>query len=460
MPDPRPTSATRLGRLSDWCMRQWAYVSSGIWSDPRKNWWLNVLRTVNLSVRSFLNRDIQSQACAMTYRTMLAIVPAMALLIAIGRGFGFQSLLQDELFHLLPAQRQAIGYVLGFVDSYLNQASEGIFVGVGIVFLIYTLISLLGNVEDTFNLIWGQKRGRSLWRKVSDYTAVLLILPVLMICASGLNLLLSSTLDAVFNFSFMTPVISAIAEGGSWLMTWLFFTAAYMMIPYAKVRFVNAFISGAIAGTGFLVLQWLFVTGTLYVTRYNAIYGSFAFLPLMLLWVQLVWMIILAGAVVCYSSQNVFAFSFDHEVSTISPAYRSKIMLAIASVLAHRFTQGTPAVSAHELIDSYGLPARLVTAVTDRLCEAGIVSRVVVAEGEANAFQLAVEPSKFSVAMLYKKNYNLGASDFVPGFSENFPGVDKAYASLTQALREVGSDVLLCDLPILQPIQTEPLTNR
>ncbi len=259
-------------RVSGWVISRWDYVSGGVWSDPRQKWWISVLRTANLSVRSFMNRDIQTQACAMTFRTMLAVVPALALIVAIGRGFGFQEVLQQELFQFFPAQRTAIRYMLEFVDSYLSQASEGIFVGVGIVFLLYTLISLLMNVEDTFNLIWGQKNGRSLWRKLSDYTAVLLILPVLMICASGLNLMISSTIESFFHFSFMTPIISAVFEGASWIMTWLFFAAAYLMIPNAKVKFGNAIIAGVLAGTGFLILQWLFVTGTLYVTKYNAIY--------------------------------------------------------------------------------------------------------------------------------------------------------------------------------------------
>lgn len=317
MNDTDTKKESRISRLVAKSKRIAAYMTTGLWSDPRRDWRINVLRTLNLSVNSFLNRDIQTQACAMTYRTMLAVVPALALVLAIGRGFGMQDALQEELFKLFPAQRVAIAYGINFVDKYLSQASEGIFVGVGIVFLLWTLISLLGNVEDSFNYIWGQKSGRSIWRKITDYTAMLLILPVLMLCASGISLLLSSTLRAVFDFDFMTPVISWLLEGLQFIMTILFFTAAYILIPNTKVKFKNAFISGTIAGTAFLILQWLFVTGTLYVTRYNAIYGSFAFIPLFLLWMQLAWVICLAGAVICYSSQNVFAFSLDREDAII-----------------------------------------------------------------------------------------------------------------------------------------------
>ena len=457
----KDTKESGIGRFTGRVMSAWQYVSAGVWSDPRRNWWIKILRTLNLSVQSFLNRDIQSQACAMTYRTMLAVVPALALLLAIGRGFGFQDMLQEELYKLLPAQRQAIGYLLNFVDSYLSQASEGLFVGIGIVFLIYTLISLLGNVEDTFNLIWGQKESRSIWRKISDYTAMLLILPVLMICMSGINLLLSSTLNSIFDFSFMTPVISWILEAASWLMTWLFFTAIYALVPYAKVKFVNAFVSGAIAGTGFLVLQWLFVTGTLYVARYNAIYGSFAFLPLLLLWLQLVWVIVLAGAVICYSSQNVFAFNLDNQVSNISSDYRSKVTIAIAAVFVHRFIKRSGPATARDLMELSDLPARLVTDLTDKLCRAGVLSRVMM-EGrkDETGYQLAVEPSTMTVGSLFRIVYGLGATDFIPDFDKNFPGVNAAYARIEQQLRNLSDSIPLSQLEIAEKSKTVNPANQ
>ena len=440
--DPKPTITQRAQAL-------FTYLSSGIWSDPRRTWWMNALRTLNLSVNSFLNRDIQTQACAMTYRTMLAVVPALALLIAIGRGFGIQNVIQEELFKLFPAQRLAIQYSTGFVERYLEQASEGVFVGVGIVFLLYTLISLLSNVEDTFNYIWGQKEGRTIWRKLSDYTATMLILPVLMICASGMNLLLSSTLNSIFHFQFMTPVISVMLELASWVMMWLFFTAAYMLIPNTKVNFKNAFVSGIFAGTGFMILQWLFVTGTLYVTKYNAIYGSFAFLPLLLLWLQLVWVITLAGAVICYSSQNVFAFNLEREVNAISSQYHAKVTLAIISIITTRFVNGEQVATAHDFLDYYDLPARLVTSITDRLCAVGIINRVLVENHkDLYGFQLAVDPATFTIESLTQTLYTEGIDDFIPKFEERFPGVLPVFDQLEGVFRNASKEMLIKDIKI------------
>ena len=443
------TIAERFNHITAWVIRQWKYCSGGVWNDTGRGWRTTTVKTLNLSVRSFLDGDLQTQACAMTYRTLLAIVPALALLFAIGRGFGFQNLLQDELYSYFPAQHEVIHQCLGFVDSYLSQASEGVFVGVGLVFLLWTLISLLGNVEDVFNTIWGVKQGRSIWRKITDYTSMLLILPVLMICSGGLSVLISTTLNSIFHFSFMTPIISMILDGASWLLTFLFFTAAYMLIPNAKVKFKNAFIAGVFAGIGFRLLQWIFVTGQMYVAKYNAIYGSFSFLPLMLIWMQLAWVVTMAGMVICYSSQNIFSFSMEREVSTISVRYRSKIIMAISAVAVKRFVAGLRPLSAHELMDYYELPARLVTEITDRLCAAGVLSRVVIDDKkEIYGFQPALDPAVMTAGEVAARLEALGTRSFIPEFELNFPGVGPAMQKISDALADVASEVRLTDIDI------------
>ena len=442
--------ASFIARLVEKGSRIWEYWSCGVWSDTNRGKRTEIIRTISLSVKSFLNSDIQSQACAMTYRTMLAVVPALALLLAIGRGFGFQTILQDELMTLFPAQRQAIAYALNFVDSYMKQSSsEGAFVGIGIVFLLWTLISLVSNVEDTFNLIWGVKDGRSFWRKITDYTAMFLILPVLMICASGINLMLSSTMEMIFKIEFLTPLVSVGLELASAVFTWAFFAAVYMLIPNTTVRFKNALIAGIIAGTGFMILQWLFVTGTLYVTRYNAIYGSMAFLPLLLLWMQLAWVICLSGAVICYSSQNIFQFSFNPEVDTMSSGYRSKVIIAIATVVTHRFSAQLPPITNHGLIEAYGLPSRLVSDITARLCDAGIFVRVVVDDKkEVYGYQLAVPPDDMTVGFVWRKLEQNGSRDFIPDFDSYFPGVIGAFEKINALLADTTMKMPLADIKI------------
>lgn len=435
------------------------YCSEGVWSDMRPKFYVNLVKTLNITVKSFLSTDIQTQACAMTYRTLLAIVPALAMVFAIGRGFGFQNLLQDELYHLFPGQREAITHSLAFVDSYLNQASEGLFVGVGLVFLIYTVISLVISVEDTFNLIWNVRQGRSFWRKITDYTAMLLILPVLMICGGGLSAALNTTLQNYFHFSFVTPIIEAMFEVGSFLFSCLFFAAMFMMIPNTKVKFKNACIAGLLTGTGFTILQWLFVTGQLYVARYNAIYGSFSFLPLLLIWLQLTWVIIMSGALICYASQNIFQFAFSEKIGKISRDYLEKVTIAIACAIIRKFIDKKTPITGYDLTTTYGIPSSLVAHVVARLCEAGIVSRVVIdGKEELFGYQPAIPPEDITVNYLRNQLNTLGYRNFIPGFNANFPGVIKTIDEINGVIYNSTKDIRLMDIHIKE--MHEPIIHK
>lgn len=444
--------AKKIASLRTGIQRLWHYCTVGVWSERRVTFTVKLVKTVNLSVRSFMSSDIQSQACAMTYRTVLAIVPALAMLFALARGFGFQEVIEGEVYSIFHAQREAVSRMLSFVDSYLSQTAEGVFVGVGLLFLLWTLISLVSSVEDSFNSIWGVKVGRSIWRKVTDYTAMLLILPVLMICAAGLNMLMSSTIDSIFHFKFLTPLVSAAMEGASWAFTWLFFTAVYMLIPNVKVRFANAFIAGAVAGTGFLVLQWIFVSGQMYVAKYNAIYGSVAFIPLMLIWLQLVWVIILSGAVLCYASQNIYEFDFKEDVDRISLRYREKVIMAVATVIVKRFAMSSPPPTINDIIRDYRLPSRLVADSVEALLSAGIVSRVVIdVKDEIYGFQPAMAVDKISVALMRDRLEAIGRHGFIPAFNTTFPGVVEVYSQMVGKLNQFTDDILLADLDIMIP---------
>jgi len=421
-------------RLVDKVMKSYDYIMGGVWSDTRGSWKVNIMKTLSLTVKSFFNADLQTRAAALTYQTVLTIVPALALLFAIGRGFGFQNLLKSQLFSYMPAQRSAWEQALEFVDSYLAQASEGLFVGIGIPFLLWTLISLVSKVEECFNKIWGIPRGRSLWRKITDYTAIFLILPVLMICSSGITVFMSSTLQATLPFDFMSPVIGWLLDGASLVLTWLFFAGAYMLIPNTKVYFKNAFIAGILAGSSFLILQWLFVSGQIYVTKYNAIYGSFSLLPLLLIWLQLVWLITLAGALVCYSSQNIFQFSFSNEIADISKDYSWRITMAVLSAVVTRFVREQKPLSDRDLANTYGLPLTLVTDSANLLVACGLLQRVVIGKS-TDVFGLAPakDPMAITVGQAIKTINEHGNSGFIPDFDRRFGSVndmiDKVEAS-------------------------------
>lgn len=444
--EPRPT---RWARLVQRATKFYQYCAYGVWEDTSNTFRVDVIKTLNITIKSFMSADVQSQACAMTYRTLLALVPALALLLAIGRGFGLQEFISQELYSIFPSQRQAIEHALKFVESYLNQASEGVFVGVGIVFLLYTIINLISNTEGVFNIIWNVRTGRSIWRQITDYTAMMLILPVFLICGGGLSVLLSSSLQKFFHFQFMSPLISVMFEIGSFLFCCLFFTGAFMMIPNTKVKLKYALISGFLTGVGFEVLQWLFISGQLYVAKYNAIYGSFSFLPLLLIWMQLVWVITLCGALICYASQNIIHYSFSDQIKDINRDYYEKIAVAVCAVVVQNFVQRNPPIPVYEIVRNYGLPSRLVADIIDRMCKAGILVRVITDPKHMfYGFQPAVPSELITISYLRTKLYNMGTSDFIPSFQRDFAGIIKIIDDINAKLTKETDDIRLQDLEI------------
>lgn len=449
----KPSNITaRLTRLLVKGRRLYVYCTKEVWSDPRNTLFVRGVKILNLSARSFMNSDLQMRACAMTYRLILALVPALALLFAIGRGFGFQNLLQSQLFSYFPAQRQSLEAAFGFVDSYLAQSSEGLFVGVGIGFLLYTLISLISDVENTFNAIWGVRSGRTIWRKITDYTAICLILPILMICSGGITVVVSTALHRILPFEFMTPLITFMLDFASLVLVWLFFTGAYMLIPNTHVKFKNAFPAGILAGTAFMILQWLFVTGQMYVTRYNAIYGSFAFLPLLMIWLQLVWVITLSGAVICYSAQNFVLFSFGDEVASISIDYRRRILLAVCAVTVNRFDNKLKPLTADSISKLYNLPVTLVHESADTLVNAGVLMRVSLGGKEdVSGLAPAYSTDHMTVAAVINAVDHYGSDDFINTFKREFTSVNEMYDRMDAAFDKVGDDTLVRDLAIPQP---------
>lgn len=427
----------------------WRYVSEGVWSDTRQTWKVNAVKTINLSVRSFLDSDLQYRASALTYNTLLAIVPALAMLFAIGRGFGFQNLLQSQLKNLLPSQTHALETALGFVDSYLAETSQGLFVGVGLVVLLWTLISLMSNIEDSLNLIWGVTRSRTFGRKIIDYTAILFLLPILIICSSGLSVFMSTMMVDQFHLRFFTPAIKTMLDIAPFVLVWLSFTGLYLLFPNTKVKLKNAVMSGIFAGTAFQILQYLFVSGQLYVSKYNAIYGSFAFLPLLLVWLQLTWTITLAGAVLCYSSQNIFQFSFTNDISSMSLNYKHKVAVAIITVIVKRFEAQMSPLTSTDFAAIYHMPSRLVSTLINEMTEAGLLSTVITGnDTEEHSYQPAMDINMMTLGYVFNKLNTYGSHNFIPGFNSDFKELTPLYDDMIQKAIDSGNETLIKDIPL------------
>ena len=428
-------------------MQNITYCINGVWNDKRALLSVKIVKIINLSVRSFLDRDLQLRSCALTYNTVLAVIPALAMLFAIARGFGFQNLMQSELLRYFPAQRQALETALTYVDNYLAQASQGIFIGIGLIFLLWTLVSLMSNVEDTFNHVWRISAKRSLQRKFTDYTALFLLLPVLMVCSAGITIFLSDAVQSVFKGHSVTPMMHRLLAMTPTVISWLIFTAAYYLIPNTKVNLKGALFAGVLCGTLFQGVQWLFVTGQVYVSKYNAIYGSFAFLPLVLVWMQLSWLITLAGVLLTYAWQNFDLFAYNDKVKGISQTYADNMAIAILALAAKKFKHHEPALTRSTLINEYDIPSPLADTLLDRLCNAGLLSAISRNSSEDDkAFQPAFDPDELTVYTSINALADQGDSNFILKADKRFAKLLAQIDTMKKKQQDAVDDVPLLEL--------------
>ena len=410
------------GKAVAWGRGAVDFAWSGVWRTHRRNCWISTLKVVNLSIRSFLDKSLQSKSMALTYSTVLAIVPALALLFAISRGFGFQNLMETTIYSYFPSQSHAINTAMGFVDSYLKEAKQGVFVGIGILMLLWTLISLLSNIEEAFNQIWDVKQQRSFYRKFTDYTAICLLVPIIMLCQSGVSIFLSSTISD--HVSILTPLWSVVLDCMPIFLAIVAFTLSFLLIPNTKVQLKYALLAGTICGIAFTVLQLLFVNGQIYVSKYNAIYGSFAFLPLLLIWLQLSWLILLFGCMLCYSAQNVLDFNYTDTHENISTQYFRTVAIVIMAIVMRRQKLGKSPLSMTQIAADYSIPIRMVTTICGKLHDARLVYYV--NEGyDKEGVAPAVDISTFTLGEFLRRVDTQGRSRFIPDFDRRYSALMK-----------------------------------
>ncbi len=440
------------------------YVTQGVWESGKDTVGVRLIKTGNLAVKSFMDRGLQLRSMSLTYSTVLAIVPTLALLLAIARGFGLQDLMTTSLYAYFPSQTKALTTAMNFVDSYLKQASSGVFVGVGIVFLLWTVISLLSSIEDAFNTIWDIKRDRNLYQKLTDYIAICLLVPILIICSSGISIFFATTLEDQLHIPFLTPVINTLLELAPLVLVWMAFSISFWLIPNTKVSLKYAMITGAVCAIAFQILQMLFFSGQLYVSKYNAIYGSFAFLPLLLIWLQLSWLILLSGCVLTYSLQNIFTFDFLGDYTTISADYFHKMEVITMGVVVKNFVNKEDPKSIVEISTSYDIPIRIANKIQERLVKAKMVYLVDLSgipghsKGDLGLTP-AVDSNTLTVSELLRRLDQEGNSNFIPRFEELY---GPALVKLDQIIKEaypLGENVLIKDIQLPDPDKPKKATE-
>ena len=397
----------------------WKFLTYDIWritenEVTKKTYFLyNIIKAILLSIYRFNSNRIVSRASALTYSTLLALVPILAILFAVSRGFGFSNLAESFLRKNFMGDPQVVETVLNLVDSYLQHTQSGVFIGVGLVMLLWTVINLISNIESAFNQIWEVKEGRSVYRKITDYFSMLLLMPILVVVSGGLSIFVSAILVNFQEFILWGSLSKFIIHLIPFILTWLMFTGLYIFMPNTRIEFKHAFVSGVVAGTLYQIFQYLYINSQIWVSSYNAVYGSFAALPLLLLWIQISWMICLFGAELTHAKQNIHHFSFSGDADKISRRYRRFLFVLVMSLIVKRFMNSQSPYTADEISDESKIPTRLTSQILYELKEVGLISEVVKDKKLENvAYQPALDINQISVAVLFERLDTYGSENF------------------------------------------------
>ena len=449
--DETPGLFTRINlKVKNWIQ----FISYDIWRlnpenlSNKRNFFYNVIKTLILTIRNVQDENLSTGSASLTYRTVLSIVPILAILFAVARGFGFENTIKTQLIDFLGEGNDAAQQVVVFIDNSLSHAQSGVFAGVGIVLLLYTAILLFTDIEKNLNAIWKVPKGRSLSRQISDYFALILFIPLFMVLNSGLNIMISSSVPYFDGYSsIFYPVLNRILSILPFFIIILILTLLYKFMPNTKVKFQYALLAGIVAGTAIQLFQMFYLSGQLWITKYNAIYGTFSAIPLMLLWLQTSWLIVLIGAELSFSAQNVKQFSFDRETNDISRRYKDFFTVVIASVIVKQFAGQESPLTPEQLSMRCKIPIKLTNNIVDRLNDLNIVSPTPVEDNMREmAFQPAIDINVLTVGHLLETLDIAGSEDFMIDPQSEFAEHWKAIMHSRERMYESVEKTLLKDL--------------
>lgn len=335
-----------------------------------------IIRVFLDAARGFVNDDCYSKASALTFYSLLSIVPLLAVLFGIAKGFGFERPLEFEIREKFFEQKEIAEKLIQFAYSWLENVKGGLIAGVGTAVLLWSVLGLLNNIETALNAIWKTRNARSYMRKVTDFLAVLVICPIFFVTVSSLNVFITThiaqTAQSNVLVEAVSPYILFILKFFPYFLSWLLFTFVYLFMPNTKVYISAAVLAGIMSGTFFQLWQWAYIRFQIGVASYGAIYGSFAALPLFLIWLQISWIIFLAGAEIAVEIEN----DLFVPLRTSRPLSIKAAALFMTYRCVEAFAHSRPPMTDHQLAQELGMSLNHVQIILEALQKERILVEV------------------------------------------------------------------------------------
>jgi len=432
------------------------FIRVGIWrvrlkdSSRTKYFFIKQLRILILATRGFTKDRCTLSASALTFYSILSIVPVVAMAFGIAKGFGFQKLLEKELLGKFQGQEEVMNRVVAFAHSLLENTKGHLIASFGILFLLWTVIKLLSQIEHSLNDIWEVKSPRTYGRKFSDYLSIMLISPILFILSSSVTVFITTQISVITQkvalIGMFSPVIFFMVKLIPYGLIWILFIFIYMLMPNTKVNFSSGLIAGIIAGTIYQIAQWAYITFQVGMARYNAIYGSFAALPLFLIWIQLSWLIVLFGAEISFAYQYVDTYDFEPDRRYISPAFKKLLSLQVSRLIISTFLKADPPLSAISISKTLQIPIRLVEQILEELVEAGIVSDTEVKKNKEMSYQPARDINAITINTVIEALDQKGVNNIPVAQTAELRHLSEALKTLNEEIKKSPANRLLKDI--------------
>lgn len=401
---------------------------------PKKRIWYRVLQTVIIVARGFKDKALNVRANSLSFTLLFAFIPMTALVFAIGRGFGFEETIREQLAISFLVEANVIPTIMELVERYLETARDGLFLGIGLIILLWSVYAFFNNLEQSFNTIWNVKQTRSFGRRLTNYIMVLLLVPILMVLTSGISIVLNSS-------TIFTPDV---LRWLPWLVASAVFTWILIAIPNTKVTIGSAIIPGIFVGILFQVFQRLGVYLVVLFTRMSVVWGAFSAIPLVLIWLHITCWLLLIGAELAFAIQNNEMFAYERDINNMSRRYKDYVMLYLLSTIIKRFENGEAPETMQEMATNNQLPTRLVGQLLSRLEETGIVHRVQTEQETDSAFVPALDTKQITVEMVIGRISAQGTEEFLQHTPQEMQAFWQRYQQMIDANHS--DDILVSEL--------------
>jgi membrane protein len=316
--------------------------------------------------------------------------------------------------------------------------------------LFWAAINVLSHLERSLNDIWNVKKSRSIWRKFSDYLTIMILSPVLVILASSVTVYIKTQVVTIVNevtlLGGLSPLIYFLFKLLPFFIIWMLFSLIYLLMPNTKVRFKSGLLAGFIAGALYQILQHTYINFQFLIAKYNAIYGSFAALPLFLIWLHLSWMIVFFGAEISFAHQNIGTFEFDRESRLISFDMKKLLALMISHLAVKRFAEAKKPLTMAQMAARLEIPIRLVLRTVRELVEGNVLIEVESDEPEEPAYQPAVDSSLLSMNYIVRALESLGSDNIPIRQTRKTAALTASLERFKQTIDQSPDNLLLKDL--------------